>query len=389
MTRHALDGVRVIDFSWVWAGPLATKTLGAMGAEIIKVESATRPEYTNRIGWFRVINNNKRSCSINLRHPEGQALARQLVAIGDVVVENFSAGVLQKLGLGQDDLRRIRPDLVFVSASGVGRDGPQRDALAYGTLLQAYSGRAGMIGTVNPHLEAMGIQPAWTDPVTAMWETLAILAALAHRRRTGQGAVIDISMLESTVALLPEVLLRQGLGVAEGAPSSNTEAGAAPCGCFHCAGQDDWLALSVRSDAEWRALCEVMARPDLAADARYADGARRESSKAALDDVVSAWLRRHSAHEAETLLQARGVPAARSRHLGEVIEDPHVAGRKLFPALPDGWRATALPWVDEAGWRGSHTPTPALGADNDYVLGTLLGLSRARIDELIAAEAIR
>jgi len=389
MTRHALDGVRVIDFSWVWAGPLATKTLGAMGAEIIKVESATRPEYTNRIGWFRVINNNKRSCSINLRHPEGQALARRLVAIGDVVVENFSAGVLQKLGLGYDDLRRIRPDLVFVSASGVGRGGPQRDALAYGTLVQAYSGRAGMIGTVNPHLEAMGIQPAWTDPVTAMWETLAILAALAHRRRTGQGAVIDISMLESTVALLPEVLLRQGLGVTEGAPSGNTEAGAAPCGCFRCAGKDDWLAVSVRSDAEWRALCEVMARPDLAADARYADGTRRETAKAALDEVVSAWLRQHSAHEAEIVLQARGVPAARSRHLGEVIEDPHVAERGLFPALPDGWRATALPWMDEAGSRGSHTPTPALGADNDYVLATLLGLSRARIDELIAAEAIR
>ncbi len=389
MTSHALQGVRVIDFSWVWAGPLATKTLGAMGAEIIKVESATRPEYTNRIGWFRVINNNKRSCSINLRHPEGQALARQLVAIGDVVVENFSHGVLQKLGLGYEDLRRIRPDLVFVSASGVGRDGPQRDALAYGTLLQAYSGRAGMIGTVNPHLEAMGIQPAWTDPVTAMWETLAILAALAHRRRTGQGAVIDISMLESTVALLPEVLLRQGLGVAEGAPSGNAEAGAAPCGCFRCAGDDEWLALSVRSDAEWRALCEVMAQPDLAADARYADGARREISKAALDDVVAAWLRQHAAHAAETLLQARGVPAARSRHLGEVIEHPHVAAGKLFPALPDGWRATALPWTDETGWRGSHTPTPALGADNDYVLGTLLGLSRARIDALIAAEAIR
>ena len=389
MTKRALDGVRVVDFSWVWAGPLATKTLGAMGAEVIKVESATRPEYTNRIGWFRVINNNKRSCSINLSRPEGQALVRKLVAISDIVVENFSAGVLPKLGLGYDELRRIRPDLVFVSASGVGRSGPQRDALAYGTLLQAYSGRAGMIGTINPHLEAMGILPAWTDPVTALWETLAILSALAHRRRTGQGALIDLSMLESTVALLPEVLLRQGLGLTEGAPAGNAEAGAAPCGCFRCAGEDDWLALSVRSDAEWRALCEVMARPDLTADARYADGAQRETAKAALDEAVAAWLRQRTAREAETLLQAHGVPAARSRHLGELVEDPHVAERGLFPVLPDGWRTTSLPWVDAAGWRGSHTPTPALGADNDYVLGTLLGLSRARIDELIAAEVIR
>jgi len=132
-----------------------------------------------------------------------------------------------------------------------------------------------------------------------------------------------------------------------------------------------------------------MARPDLAADARYADGAQRETAKPALNEAVAAWVRRHSAQEAETLLQARGVPAARSRHLGEVIEDPHVAERGLFPVLSDGWRATALPWVDDAGWRGSHTPTPALGADNDYVLGTLLGLSRARIDELVATEVIR
>ncbi len=389
MTQHALDGVRVIDFSWVWAGPLATKTLGAMGAEIIKVETATRPEYTNRIGWFRVINNNKRSCTINLGRPEGRALVRQLVAIGDVVVENFSAGVLPKLGLGYDDLRRIRPDLVFVSASGVGRGGPQRDALAYGTLLQAYSGRAGMIGTINPRMERMGILPAWTDPVTALWETLAILSALAHRRRTGQGALIDLSMLESTVALLPEVLLHQGLGLDQGTPAGNAEAGAAPCGCFRCAGEDDWLALSVRSDAEWRALCQVMARPDLVGDARYADGAQRETAKAALDEAVAAWVRRRTAHEAETLLQAHGVPAARSRHMGELVEDPHVAERGLFPVLSDGWRTTALPWTDETGLRGSHTPTPALGADNDYVFGTLLGLSRGRIDELIAAEVIR
>jgi benzylsuccinate CoA-transferase BbsF subunit len=378
-----LKGIRVVDFSWVMAGPIATKMLGTMGAEVIKVESATRPEYTNRAGMFRVINNNKLSCSINIARPEGQELVRRLVGVSDVVVENFSARVLSKYGLGYEDLRVLRPDIVFVSASGVGRTGPQRDALAYGTLLQAYSGRAGMIGAVNARLEAMGIQPAWTDPMTALWEALAILAALIHRRRTSLGAYVDLSMLESTVALLPEALLRQQLGVSDVPPGGNREIGAAPAGCFRCAGEDEWLALAVRSDRQWQDLCATIGRRELAHDARYADAALRERHKRALDEMVADWLRQRSADQAEAALQASFIPAARARNYAELIEDPHVCARGLFPIVADGRRTVALPWMDETGWRGSYALPPSLGGDNDYVLGRLLGLDRAEIDRLV------
>jgi benzylsuccinate CoA-transferase BbsF subunit len=227
----ALKGVRIVDFSWVLAGPMTTKLLATMGAEVIKIETSLRPEYVRRGRFFPIINNTKRSCTINLKTPSGQDLIRRLIAVSDMVVENFSAGVLVKYGLGYEELKVVQPDLIFVSASGLGRTGPQRDALAYGTLLQAYSGRASMIGEINSELEGMGI-PGWTDPLTATWESVAILAALYHRRRTGAGAYIDLSMLEGTASLLPEALLRQALG--DPAPSSgaNRDIGHAPVVAF-------------------------------------------------------------------------------------------------------------------------------------------------------------
>jgi crotonobetainyl-CoA:carnitine CoA-transferase CaiB-like acyl-CoA transferase len=388
-TKQVLAGIRVVDFSWVMAGPMATKMLAAMGAEVIKVESSRRPEYANRSSWFAITNNGKRSCTIDITQPAGQELVHRLVSISDVVVENFSAGVLDKHRLGYDHLRTVRPDLVYVSASGVGRTGPQRDALAYGTLLQGYSGRAAMIGEPNPRLEAMGVLPAWTDPMTAMWETLAILTAIHHRRRTGQGAYVDLSMLESTVALLPEALLRHGTGVESESPGGNREPGASPGGCFPCDGDDEWLAVTVQTDAQWQGLCRAMGRPDLAADVRYADGPARLLTKAALDRELAEWSRRRAAADAEALLQKEGVPASRSRHVADVIGDPHFVERGVFPELPDGSRTIALPWRDSDGWRGRFTPAPALGADNDYVLRALLGLSEGEISGLTQAGVIR
>lgn len=382
---HVLAGIRVVDFSWVLAGPMATKMLAAMGAEVIKIESGTRPEHVQRYPWSAVVNAGKLSCTINLSTPEGQMLIHRLVGISDLVVENFSAGVLVKHGLGYATLRDIRPDLIFVSASGTGREGPQRDALAYGTLLQAYSGRAGMIATPNPQLEAMGILPAWTDPITALWEVCAILAAIRHRRRTGEGTFIDLSMLESTVALLPESLFREALGSGGAAPGGNRDPGAVPSGCYHCTGQDAWLVLSVCDDAEWNALCVVMGREDLAADPRFRDGPGRTVHRDAIEAEVAAWLAPQAAEAAEVRLQEAGVPAARSRHIGDVVEDPHFVRRGLFPELADGSRTIALPWQAENGWRGDFGPAPALGADNDYVFGTLLGLDKAEIERLTEA----
>lgn len=388
MRNLPLSGVRVVDFSWVMAGPIATKMLGAMGAEVIKIESSRRPEFSERNGMFAVINRNKRSCTLNIASPDGQQLLRDLVAESDVLVENFSGGVLRKHGLAYEDLQPIKPDLVFVSASGLGRTGPQRDALAYGSLLQGYSGRVSMIGKLNPALEAMGILPAWTDPITALWEVFAILAALRHRARTGEGAYVDLSMLESTVALLPRALLRAALDEA-GVACANAEGDAAPSGCFRCAGDDEWLAVSIRSDAQWRALCAAMGAIDLLQDRALVDGDGRLRAKARLDEHLAAWLRTQSASEAERLLHRHGVPAARSREIGELVQDEHLKQRGVFRSWNGELEMGPLPWLAGDSWRGHSSPSPAIGADNEYVFGQILGLSRARQQELQESGVIR
>jgi crotonobetainyl-CoA:carnitine CoA-transferase CaiB-like acyl-CoA transferase len=386
--KSCLSGIRVVDFSWVVAGPMATKRLGAMGAEIIKIESAARPEFSYRDGWYAVINNNKRSCTLNITTPEGQELTRQIVAGSDVVVENFSSRVLSKNNLAYEDLRKVKPDLIFVSASGLGRTGPEQDMLAYGSLLQAYSGRVSLIGSMSASLEAMGIMPAWTDPVTSLWESFAIMAALRHRAATGEGSFIDLSMLEATVALLPDAVLHSAMGLETREKGSEGEIGAAPSGCFKCLGEDDWIAVSVRHDAEWQGLCRAIARPDLADDATLRDRSSRLRRKPELNRVLADWFAKRTSADAEAALQAERVPAALSRGIRELLEDPHLQERDIFRQIDQGRWSIALPWMDETGSRGQLVPAPALGADNDYVFGTLLGLSQDKQTELKTAGII-
>jgi crotonobetainyl-CoA:carnitine CoA-transferase CaiB-like acyl-CoA transferase len=386
--KACLAGIRVVDFSWVVAGPMATKRLGAMGAEIIRIESTTRPEFSFRQAWFAVTNNNKRSCTLNITTPQGQELIRRIVAESDVVVENFSSRVLSKNSLSYDDLKKVKPDLIFVSASGLGRTGPERDMLAYGSLLQAYSGRVSLIGSMNPDLEAMGVMPAWTDPVTSLWETLAILAALRHREATGEGAYIDLSMLEATVALLPDAVLHSALGRATPEKGSESEIGAAPSGCFKCEGEDDWIAISVRGDAEWAGLCRALNRTDLAAEPRLRVRSGRIAEKAELNRLVRDWCATRTTAEAEKALQAESVPAAPSHGIRDLLADRHLQQRHIFQQIEDGSWSIALPWMDDAGWRGSLTPPPALGGDNAYVFGDLLGLSDDEQAALKAAGVI-
>lgn len=387
MNELSLSGIRIVDFSWVMAGPMTTKMLGAMGAEIIKIESSTRPEFSVRDGMFSVINNNKKSCTLNITTPEGQDLIRELVASSHVVVENFSSRVLVQYGLSYDRLREVKPDIMFVSASGMGRTGPERDLLAYGSLLQGYSGRVGMIGEPNPALEAMGILPAWTDPITALWETMAILTAVRHWRQTGQGAYIDLSMLEATVALLPEALLHAALGEDVKERRSTTEPGASPSGVFRCNGADEWLSLSVHNDEEWRGLCRVVGDADFAAG--VGDHASRLKAKPELNARLGAWLRSQDAGAIEKALHANGVPAARSRNMAEIVADPHMRERALFREIDGTVEMATLPWLASDRWRGEFAPTPTIGRDNDYVFGTLLGLSAERRAELAEAGAIR
>ena len=215
-----------------------------------------------------------------------------------------------------------------------------------------------------------------------LWETLAILAALKHRDATGEGCFIDLSMLEATVALLPDAVLHSAIGADTLERGSESEIGASPSGCFKCKGDDSWIAVSVRDDQEWQRFCRAIARDDLASDPSLQHRSDRIARRYELNRIVADWCSVRLADDVETGLQAERVPAARSRGIRELLTDRHLQQRQVFRQIEDGSWTIALPWTDDAGWRGELTAMPSLGADNDYVFGELLGLSPERQSEL-------
>ena len=381
MYQNALEGVRVVDFSWVVAGPFCTKLLGLMGADVIKIESATKPQYKNRGSWFSVLNNSKKSCTINLSEDQGKVLVKRLVAVSDVVVENFSTGVMDRLGLGYDALRSIKADIIYVSSSGVGRTGPGKNYLAYGTLLQGLSGWTSLFSGPNPHMEGMGIVPSWTDPITGLWEALVIQAALLRRSRTSEGVYVDLSMLESTITVMGDVFL----GVAAtgrlpiaGRPSSYSYA--VPHGIYPCKESDCWIAISVECQSEWEGLCTALGDPSWCHEDGMLTLADRQRNRDRVDRRLADWTAQMPAKELFHRLQSAGVPAGPCYNIKDVVEDPQMQLRGLYRRLPmsDGTEkmTTGIPWRDETEWKGNLVKAPDLGEHNEYVFLDLLGMSK-------------
>ncbi len=252
--RMPLAGVRVLDFSWVIAGPTATRYLAAMGAEVIKIEAPGRGDPGRATELHTVSARRKRGIVLDLKKPEAVAIARALAAKSDVLIENFATGVMDRLGLGAETLQAFNPDLIYVSASGLGRTGPEAHAVAYGTLLQCYAGFAGL----NRHPD---IPPrvgfAWLDPMCGLMLAFVVAAGLWHRRRQGGVARIDFSMIEAMLWTMAEPLLAAQLG-APPQPQGNRSGRYAPHGAYRCAGEDEWISLAVTDDEEWRRLCGLV-----------------------------------------------------------------------------------------------------------------------------------
>ncbi len=372
-----LAGIRVLDFSWVIAGPTATRYLAAMGAEIIKVE-APRGDPGRASELHTVLGQAKQSIVLDLKNPDAIAIARALAAKSDVLVENFATGVMDRLGLGADALREVNPNLVYVSASGLGRTGPEARAVAYGTLLQCYAGFAGL----NRHPDIpprVGL--AWLDPMCGMMLAFITAAALWHRRRLGGVARIDFSMLEAMLWTMAEPLLAAQLG-APPLPVGNRSARHAPHGAYRCAGDDQWISITVTDDEEWRRLCAVI--PALAPLARFGFAQRVEQERA-IDDALSAWAQpQDTAAAAAKLLQA-GVPAAALANSVDLLDSPHLHERGFWERHGAGV-LPGLPW--RASFGRISGPAPGLGAHTDTVLRDLLGISPQAIAALRQSAAL-
>ena len=394
-----LQGVRITDIGWVLAVPHATSWLATFGADVIRIESSVRPDITrlgglrygadgingiNRASMFNGVNFGKRSVALDLSQPRAIEIVKELVRQSDVVTENFAAGVIDRMGLGYEELRKIKPDVIMLSGSPLGSDGPDRDATGFGPNTQAYAGLPHITGYEGGMPAGLGRE--YPDFMIGIHMAFAVLAALHHRNRSGEGQLIEIAMAETVTSTIPEAVLDYTLNGRETPRRGNRHPHFAPRGVYRSAGDDRWVAISVEGDEQWRALGEALGSPGWGADPRFETHEGRLEHHDEIDDRISAWTRERSHYETAEQLQAHGVPAAPVLDTFETLEDPQLnalgafvetvhpeVGTRRLARLPG--RFGAIPDIE-------YGRSPLLGEHTDEVLGGLLGLSAAELDEL-------
>ncbi|HEX2172691.1 MAG TPA: CoA transferase, partial [Dehalococcoidia bacterium] len=400
-TGLPLAGVRVADFTWVGAGPMGTRVLADFGATVVKIEAVVggdvlrglgpykdKVRTDNSSGIFSVFNRNKLSLRLDLKHPEGLAVAKRLIAWADVVPANFSAGTMDRFGLGYEVVRALNPRAVMVEMPGWGTFGPYRDYVSYAPTLQAASGVTYLTG--YPDAAPTGIGNAYSDHVGGMTMALACLLGLTHRRRTGRGQPIEIAQIESSIAqIAPAVLDCLANGhVWEALGNRPVELPHGPAGVFRCAGDDRWVAIDIESDADWHAFCRAIARPDLLDHPDYATPGSRCSHAAALTAEVEAWTAHREPWEAARQLQAAGLAAGPVCDAVDLVErDPHLRDRGFWTTVDHPEMGPVL--VDGSPIRLSRTPggirapAPLLGQHTEQVLREFLSLTQEEVDALL------
>lgn len=396
MSNLPLEGVKVADFSWVGAGPRATKDLADMGATVIKIESRKRldlgrlsPPFAtpgrdpDASTFFAITNTSKLGVTINLNDPRGIEVAKKLVAWADIVVENFSHGYMDRIGLSFETLRAINPAIIQISVSVAGRKGPLGTMRGYGNSAGALSGMAALSGWPDrdPHMAPF----AYGDVVAPMFATVATLAALEYRRQTGQGQLIDISQTEPLIHVMADRFLAEQTGA--GGKPGNRSPHRAPQGAYPARGVDQWVAIAVRSDAEWATLAETSG----IADPRFATLAGRKAHEDELDATLSDWTRGQDKRVLADRLAGLGIPAEPVNDGRDVFTDPELIERGHYHPVTHGKLGdTEIPgpplrFSDSAIHVG---PPPNLGEHNHAVFVDLLGMSAAEVRDLTDAGAL-
>lgn len=393
-----LDGVRILDFTWVVAGPVATRILGDHGAQVVKVERKNPPPMGNRkLGLQCDLHRSKLSVALNMQHPRGVELARRLAATSDVVIDNFSARVMRMWGMDYQSLVAVKPDIICISMSGLGHTGPLSSYVSYGPTLQALTGYTQLMA--EPDGTPAGYGYSYADMVGGYTGALAALVALWHRRRTGHGQFVDLSQFEAAAAVVGPALLDISVnGRAQSAPGYKSQEGpAAPHGVYKCRaleGDDDrWVAISVRTGPEWRRFVTALGSPEWAHDPKFRTLYLRMQNSADLDAHVSKWTQERSAEDAMATLQRAGIASGVVENgIDLCARDPQLKERGFWPAVSTKKGAvthvTGIPFKLSAGSGEVRTIAREVGEDLDYVLGELLGIGKSQRDELIASGAV-
>jgi benzylsuccinate CoA-transferase BbsF subunit len=404
--RLPLAGLRIADFCWIGAGSYTTKILGDLGADVIKIESSTRLDSlrlagpykdgkpgVNRSGYFADRNTSKRGITIDMKHPAALGVVRKLIARSDIVANNFAAGVMEKFGLGPEDCARIRPDIIYLAMSMQGSQGPQRDFRGTGSSIAALTGIQELSGL--PDRVPAGTGTNYPDHLpNPCHAAFALLAALRHRRRTGQGQFIDFAQTEPMLSLLGPTFLDLSVNGHLQQRRGNDHPWAAPHGVYPSAGNDRWIAITVMDDRQWLALVDAMGRPDWALEARWQTLPQRHRDRAELDGLLARWTEGFDAQALMQQLQACGVPAGAVQDARDVVQrDPQLAHRAHWVRMPHAEMGESiynnLPFRSAQMAVRPTRPAPLLGEHTREVLNELLGLSETEIEGLQAEGVLK
>jgi crotonobetainyl-CoA:carnitine CoA-transferase CaiB-like acyl-CoA transferase len=420
MTKKALEGVRIADLSIVWSGPIATRYLAEMGAEVIKVEYAPaaverlaksgsiqgtsskkladeRAERARkgellwkRQGYVLQFHAQKKAITLDIENPKGKEIFKRLVQTSDVVMENFRARATTNLGIDYPVIKEWKPDIIMCSMPGFGKTGPEKDYLAWGTIIEQLAGLTGITGYLDEVPHRAGI--FFGDQVAGTVCAAAIMAALIYRNRTGKGQYIDISQAESVTSLIGEVIMDYAMNQRAQKPMGNRDHSMAPQGAYPTKAKDRWIAISIASDEEWQRFRQIMGNPDWAADQKYSTLLGRWQNHDELDKLIGGWTVQHDRYELMETLQKAGIAAGVVADIEELItKNPQNQARKIYSHIPhpDG---VTYP-IPRMTWQLSKTPGvfdkyfPDEGNDNDYVYGELLGMPKEE-REALAREGI-
>ncbi len=398
-----LSDVKVLDLMWVMAGPAGTRMLADYGATLVRVDSQRRIDTARTLqpflkrkpgpdnsALFQSLNAGKYGVSLDLTKEAGREVVRDLVRWADVVTESFSPRAMKGWGLDYQSLRKLKPDIIMISSCLMGQTGPWAQFAGFGNLAAAISGFFNLVSW--PDRPPAGPFSAYTDYVSPRFTAISILAALEHRRRTGQGQYIDQSQAEASLHFLTPALLDYSVNGRVQGRMGNRDFSLAPHGVYPTIGADCWLVLAVQTEQQWQALCDAMGKPDLRTDDRFATMTARLAHQDKLDEIISAWTRTQDRFALEETLQARSVPAAAVRSLYELANDPQLQYRGHFVQLEHERLGPVM--VEGPRFRLSRTPAqvkraaPYWGRDNQYVLEHILGYNEEKITELIVAEAL-
>ncbi len=401
MPRLPLENIRILDFGWIYAVPHATAWLGALGADVIRVESTLAPDLVrfltgtdgvpgfNRSGIYHSINFSRRGVALNLTNPKAQEIARRLVARSDVVTENFTVGNLPKYGLGYDDLRKIRPDLIMLSGTPLGQDGPFAKTVGFGPTTQAFAGLCHLTG--YPDGFPCGIGGTWPDFAVGTAMVFFLLAALHYRDRTGQGQYIDLSMAEMVTTMIPEAMLDFFMNGRDPGPIGNRDDAMAPHGVYPASGDDKWVAIAIATDAEFGALCDALGAPSMASDRAFARLTDRLRNVAMLDAEVAARTRNFTREDLVARLRARGIAAGPVYNTEDLMHDEAFLNSGMLVKLKHGEvgerDVPTLP-VRFSAIEPRFSGAPMIGEHTGEVLSELLGMKSQEIERLKEEKAL-